>query len=79
MSMFKSKEGVKTMFEEGKKYTYEEVKEIYNKGMELALEKLQNEFKENDKEGKLDGMGMLMIGLQNTIAYTELKSILFKR
>lgn len=61
------------------KYTIEEFKEMYDKAMKKALDKMDKEMKETqEKNGKEDGMASALFSMQNMMAMIELKQCLFK-
>lgn len=59
-----------------KKYTIEELKEIFDKVKLIALESLMSDFEKEAKE--VDGLGKLAFNMQNIIAIATLEKEFFK-
>lgn len=66
-----------------KKYTMKEFKEMFEKAQFKALNNIEEQYKEIDKENQekggeaRDAMFFLLNTMQNVIAYAELKKTLF--
>ena len=66
------------MFNKEKKYTIEEIKEMFNKAEEKAIAKLDSDITNAmTKNGKDDTMTKMIMGMQNIMAISELKNQLF--
>lgn len=63
------------MLDKNKKYSFDELKEIYLKASAKAIEKLNKEFSE--KTDKTDSMTEFVFSMQNMMCFAELNTILF--
>lgn len=67
------------MIEKGKKYTYDELKEIFKQAQIQTLAKLKKDFRDAQKEkgAEANPMYEMAFDMQNLILFVELNSNLF--
>lgn len=68
------------MIEKKKKYTYEELKKLFNIAEKKVWDELKEQMDKTKKENNqpIDGMSSFVFQLQNMLVTSKLESILFK-
>ncbi len=60
-----------------KRYTLKEFEKKYDEAMNKAIKELMEEIEESDRENKLDSTGKFVFSMQNVMAFSKLKKVLF--